>query len=145
MRNALVFFQTVHDPRGFESILGIIDSACIHVFAVDASDSLGKSLVDRGPAYYNRNGISQTVTFLNASPHLTRGHHQKRRKPDCIGPPARNGFDDGFHGDLLAEIDDFEALVFQNGTYEVFPDIVHVAIDGSQDHRAPLYGLFLFQ
>ncbi len=73
------------------------------------------------------------MQFIDDQWHLFRGAHQKCGQADRIGIFLDGGVDDCLGGDLLAQVNDLKAIIAQDRLDEILANIMHVAVNGSED------------
>ena len=128
--------ELVHRLEPLEGVLAVEHAGVVRIAVLGEQDAAAEAAVDGGAADQHRELQSAALQFVDDQRHLLGGADQQRGEADGGGVDLDGLADDRLGRDLLAEVDDGVAVVGEDGLDQVLADVVHVAVDGGEHHRA---------
>src|SRR6266403_1983499 len=126
--------KLVHQPQAGHGVFGVTDR-----FAVTRRNLRLRELRgERRPADQQRNFDPSVAQIVSGDDHLLRAFHQQTRKADGVRLMLLISLDQVFGRNLDAQIHNVVAIIFQNNLYEIFADVVNIALYGGQNNAAAL-------
>ena len=111
---------------GIDTVFGVCIGACF-ACVVCRDDSTADDGLCGDACFFER--VDGTVD-------LGDGRRHQRAETDEVCLMFFCGGDDCFRRDVFAEVDDLKAIIFKQQLYDIFADIVDIALNGCENKRA---------